>query len=261
MSTIRQRHKEIIELLKRENGEASVAFLSDQLGVSEVTIRQDLRTLMDEGLVDRTFGGAILRYQFSKPELSFETRMEEAQVEKQIIGKEAATHVHDNFGIFLDGSTTVFAMVPYLKTFNNLTIVTNSLLVAQQFRDTQNVTVLMPSGRMRGETASLVGNVQSIPNINLTLAFFGAMGVSEKAGFSDVDQEEVEMRKAILQRCDTSIVLVDSRKWGLASPYSYARPDTIDHIITTDKAPANYINSFKTLGVSITLISVSEILS
>jgi len=255
MSTIKRRHQNIIDLLRQEGGRLSVQTLSERLGVSAVTIRQDLRALAAADVLERVYGGAVLRP--STPmsvELSFEVRQGEARKAKDAVGRFAAQLVKDGYGIAMDGSTSVYALVPYLKQMNTLTIVTNSLMVAQSFRDTPRIKVLIPAGLIRGESATIVGSPDSLPDINLSVGFFGAWGVSLDGGFSDVDPDEVAMRQAMFRRCFRSVVVVDARKWGETAPYTYAQPQEVSRIISNTGAPPDIVEHYRTLGVTVDLV-------
>lgn len=257
MSTITKRHQAIIDLLRQEGGRLSVRALSERLGVSAVTIRHDLRSLEAEHILERIYGGAILRARAPMMvELSFEVRQGEARKEKAALGRFAAQLVRDGYGIAMDGSTSVYALVPHLKQLNNLTIVTNSLMVAQSFRDTPRIKVLIPAGRIRGESATIVGEPDSLPHINLSLGFFGAWGVSLDGGISDVDPDEVVMRQAMIRRCMKTVIVIDSRKWGETAPYTYAQPRDVSRIISTNGASPEIVEQYRALGVEIDLVPV-----
>lgn len=259
MSTVHDRHKAIIELLKREGGRLSVNALSERLGVSSVTIRQDLRALAEEKIVDRVYGGAVLR-NMSPPtmELSFETRIQEAVRQKEAIGRYAASLVKRGYGIALDGSTTAFALIPYLKQIGELTIVTNSLFVAQQFRDAPRLVVFLASGRLRGESGTVVGSLNGVPALNLNLGFFGAWGVSPTQGITDVNPDEVAMRRTMMALCLETIIIVDGRKWGEVAPYTWATFDEIGRIITDDSAPRAVVEEVRRLGVTVEIVPVTS---
>jgi DeoR/GlpR family transcriptional regulator of sugar metabolism len=254
MSTIKQRHKAIIQLLRQEGGQLSVNTLSARLGVSAVTIRQDLRALAGDNMLERVFGGAVLRSPAPlSGELAFEVRLREARQAKDAIGRFAAQLVKDGYGIALDGSTTSYALVPYLKTCVNLTIVTNSLIIAQSFRDNPRNKVLVPAGRVRGESATIVSQTESLPDLNLSYGFFGAWGLSTESGATDVDLDEVDMRKAMMTRCRQVVIVIDGRKWGEIAPYTFAAPDQIHRVITDDSAPDDLVDSLRARGIGVSV--------
>jgi len=257
MSTVAYRHQAILDLLRQEGGGLSVQALSDRLGVSAVTIRQDLRALAGTHRIDRVYGGARLRPGAPlQSELSFEVRLQDARAEKQAIAAAAARYVKDGYGIVLDGSTTAFALAPYLKQLTNLTIVTNSLIVAQSFRETARNKILVPAGRVRGESATIVGVHHSLPYVNVNVGFFGAWGVSRAAGVTDVDPDEVQMRQAMIERCAQVIVLVAGLKWGETAPYTYATLEEVDRIITTERAPLDCVREVEEAGVVVEIAPV-----
>jgi DeoR family fructose operon transcriptional repressor len=251
---LEERRRAILDDLTK-NGRVSVKSLSEQLGVSAVTIRQDLRALEDEGLLERTYGGAVSKQLTpvlsGMSELSFDVRRRKAEVEKQAIARAAAELVQDGFGIALDASTTVFAMTPYLKRRDALTIVTNSLLVAQQFLDTPRIQVIMPGGRLRRDSVALVGNPRSLPQLHLNLGFFGARGLSLQTGITDISPEETEMKRALLEHCINAVILIDGTKWGQVTPYTYASLQQVGRIITSSGAPLDHIERFRKAGTEV----------
>src|SRR5690606_17313376 len=116
---------------------------------------------------------------------------------------------------------TVHTLVPHLKNFKRLTVVTNSLITAQSFLDTPNITVLLPGGRLRRDSISIVGSVENLPGININLGFFGARGISWAGGVSDVDSDEVALKQAMFRRSVRAVVMVDGSKWGQVAPYTF----------------------------------------
>jgi DeoR/GlpR family transcriptional regulator of sugar metabolism len=253
---LEERRRAILESLEK-NGRVAVNTLSEQLGVSAVTIRQDLRALEEEGLLERTYGGAVSRPippntpALMVSELSFGLRRKKQELEKQAIGKAAAGLVQDGYGIALDGSTTVFAMTPYLKRLDGLTIVTNSLMIAHQFVDTPRIQVIMPAGRFRRDSISLVDRPDTLPDINLNIGFFGARGLSVQTGITDVSHEEAEIKQALIAHCFATVILLDSTKWGQITPYTYVAASGVERIITTTQAPQEHIEPFNTAGIRV----------
>ncbi|MBC8099772.1 MAG: DeoR/GlpR transcriptional regulator [Armatimonadetes bacterium] len=256
---LEERRRTILDNLERF-GRVSVKALSEQLSVSAVTIRQDLRALEDEGLLERTYGGAVPRILSPNfpliPELSFDARRKRQEAEKHAIARAAADLVQNGYGIALDASTTAFALTPYLKRFDGLTIVTNSLIIAQQFLDSPRIQVIMPGGRLRRDSIALVGSPETLPALNLTLGFFGARGLSVAAGITDISPDETEMKQALIAHCSAVVVVIDSSKWGQVTPYTYATAETVNRIITTDQAPPDEVAAFRDIGVLVTTASL-----
>ncbi|HYO88520.1 MAG TPA: DeoR/GlpR family DNA-binding transcription regulator [Candidatus Limnocylindrales bacterium] len=241
----------ILDRLK-QHGRVSVKEMSDTLRVSEVTIRQDLRALETGGLLERTYGGALLREPPSgPPELSFHTRLAKKRPQKEAIASAAAALVHEGDAIALDASTTVFALAGLLKPLRRLTIVTNSLHLANFFLDAPQIVVMLPGGRLRRDSISLVGRPEGLPDINLSMGFFGARGVSVLGGVSDVDVDEVAMKQAMVSRCVQSVVLLDGSKWGQLGAYTFLRLRDVARIVTTDDAPEALLQEVREYGVEV----------
>lgn len=256
---VTERRRAIIEKLKAE-GRVSVKQLSIELAVSAVTIRQDLRILEQDGLLERTYGGAVPRQADgnSPPELSFELRNTKNRQAKAAIGAAAAALVKEGDSLALDASTTAYALVPHLKRFKSLTIVTNNLVIAQSFLDRPRIEVFVPGGRLKKESISIVGQPEAVPKINLNRGFFGAGGLSLKGGMSDVDPDEVAMKQAMIARCVTPVVVVDGSKWGQVAPYTVLPGDQIGCIITTADAPADLVKQVQQQGTQVTIIPLQK---
>lgn len=252
---VEERRRIILEQLQQQ-GRVSVKELSEAMAVSTVTIRQDLRALEEEGLLERTYGGGVRRASGMLPELSFHMRLNKHLREKQAIAALAAQWVEDGFTVGIDASTTANAIVPLLKQFNRLTIVTNSFVVAQSFLDSPHIQVLVPGGRLRRDSISIVGRPEGLPDINLNVGFFGARGVSLTSGISDVDADEVQIKSAMIARCVAPIILVDASKWGQVSAYTFAKPQQVARIISSQNASFELVEQFREQGVQVDLAAL-----
>jgi DeoR/GlpR family transcriptional regulator of sugar metabolism len=254
---VEERRRAILEEL-RKNGRVSVKILSEALHVSTVTIRQDLRALEDNGLLDRTYGGAVSRVvEATLPELSFHVRQHRRRSEKTAIAQAAAALVQEGYSIALDASTTAFALVPFLKSFNKITVLTNSLVIAQSFLDSPQIQVLLPGGRLRRDSISIVGRPEGLPDVNLNLGFFSGRGVTLAEGVSDVDPDEVTMKQAMVARCISTVIIVDGSKWGQVAPYTVVKPTQIDRIITSQDAPEAFVEQYRRENIEVILAASS----
>ena len=252
---VEERRRVILDQLK-EQGRVSVKDLSALMSVSAVTIRQDLRALEDVGLLERTYGGAVRRESASMlPEMSFHARLGRRRREKEAIADAAASLIQEGYSVALDASSTAYALVAHLKSFKRITVVTNSLITAQSFLDSPHVNVLMPGGRLRRDSISIVGRPEGLPEVNLNVGFFSARGVSLQGGISDVDADEVAIKQAMVARCVSVVVVVDGSKWGQVAPYTFIKTEMVKHIITSDDAPAEMVEQFREQGVQVDVIS------
>lgn len=248
-----ERQQEILRLISSE-GRASVVDLSRRYNVSEVTIRADLQALSEQGLIVRTHGGAVVIPQ--SPELSLNLRRQQQRSEKERIGAAAAEYVSDGDAIFLDTSSTALAIARHLKKHRELTILTNSLAVAQAVLDVNSVAVVMTGGVLRRETVSLIGleGLGVLSKYNIKTGFFGAHGLSLPEGLTDVSVGEAEVKRQVVTLCRTAIAVIDATKWGRVGPASFASVQDLNLIITDQQAPAGLVEQVRALGARIQLV-------
>ena len=201
---LEERRQEILDRINQA-GRASVADLSQQFGVSEVTIRADLQALSERNLVVRTHGGAISSIR-GPYELSLATRRQQQVVEKGRIGAAAAAMVADGDAIFLDSSSTVLAIAQNLKNCRDLHR-------HHQWSDNRPGAhrrarrAGRPDRRMlRRETVSLVGgnDLEGLRRFNIRKGFFGAHGISAAEGLTDVSLAEAEVKRPVVAMCPAS---------------------------------------------------------
>ncbi len=252
---LEERRRKIVEYLQRE-GRVFVKELSESLQVSAVTIRQDLKALEDERLLERTYGGAVLprsNMMFYMPELSFEARNRTHEAEKNAIARKAATYVRSGDSIALDASTTSFRMVPYLKVLERLVVVTNSLMVAMQLLDSPQIEVFVTGERLRRDSISLVGQPEKLPDVNLNIGFFGAHGIDTTAGVTESNRSEMEIKAALMEKCLSCYVLADHTKWGKVAPYTLTQAGDHFSIITTEGVPVAARSNFEAQGMVVLL--------
>lgn len=251
---LQERQQEILRLLK-QNGRVSVAELSRRFGVSEVTIRSDLQALAERKLLVRTHGGALLADRALR-EISLAFRRQLQVEEKDRIGRAGAALVADGDAIFLDSSSTALAIARHLKNHRFLTIITNSLAVAQEMLDAPGVTVVMPGGRLRSDTASLVGTdgLEMLHKFNIRRGFFGAHGITINEGLTDVSADEADVKRPIVSMCHQVIAVVDATKWGKVGLATFASLDQVHAVITADDPPAELVQQVRNLGIEVTIV-------
>jgi DeoR/GlpR family transcriptional regulator of sugar metabolism len=245
-----------ITSLLQENGRVSVADLQERYGVSAVTIRNDLATLEQQGLLVRTHGGAVAKPGTGGEPLAFALRKELHLAEKERIGRHVAALVRDGDSIALDASTTAWHIARYLKDRRELTVVTNGLFIALEFVDSPGVTVIMPGGQLRPASASLVGSDGAciLDRYHVQRGFFGAGGFTLEEGLTDTNQYEVELKQRMVARAKEVIAIVDSSKWGEVTFAPLASVDQLDRVITDDAAPADMVAALRAQSIDVTLV-------
>ncbi len=243
-------------MLQRVNqaGQVTVSELSHEFGVSEVTIRTDLQVLADENLLVRTHGGAVAARHL--PELSLNLRRQQQVVEKARIGQAAAARIHPGEAVFLDTSSTSLTIAQNLKRLREVTVVTNSLAVSQSLVDVPGIEIVMPGGSIQRDTLSLVGvdGLELLQRYNIQRGFFGAHGLSDPEGLTDVSASEAEVKQHIVAMCKEVIAVLDSTKWGRVGVASFARLDQIDTIITDALPPPDLAERARSFGIQIQVV-------
>ncbi|MCE1254959.1 MAG: DeoR/GlpR family DNA-binding transcription regulator [Anaerolineae bacterium] len=247
-----ERQQTILDMLK-ESGRVSVNDLCRQFGVSEVTIRADLKNLAEQNLLIRTHGGAV---SVARPELSLIIRSQQQVLEKERIGLEAARMISDGECVFLDTSSTSLVIARLLKRRRELTILTNSLAIAQILLDAPGVTVVMPGGRLRRDTVSLIGGdgLEILKKYNIQRGFFGAHGISFSEGLTDVSSSEAEVKRGVICLCREIIAVLDATKWGRVGAASFAELREINEIISNHPVPPELAEQVHQLGVKLTVV-------
>jgi len=245
-----ERQQTILELLQ-QNGRVTVSELSQMFGVSEVTIRVDLQTLAEQGLIVRTHGGAV--HTPRVPELSLNLRRRQQTMEKESIAEAAANLVASGDAIFLDASSTALALARQLSYHRDLTILTHSLAVAQVLLDKAGVTVVVIGGVLQRDTVSLMGleGLGILKKYNIRTGFFGAHGLSFPEGLTDVSAREAEIKRQVVGECRQVIAIIDATKWGRVGPASFAHPQDLHTIITDLHAPASLVEQARAYGASV----------
>jgi DeoR/GlpR family transcriptional regulator of sugar metabolism len=115
----------------------------------------------------------------------------------------------------------------------------------------------MPSGRLRADSISLVGQPEDLPDINLNIGFFGAHGVSQVGGITEIDPDEAAMKKAMIEHCVSTVIIADGSKWGLIAPYPFVRLPDVERIITTDDAPEEAVEKIRENTVRVDVLRIS----
>lgn len=251
-----ERRQQILRQVEVEQ-RVTVPELSQRFAVSEVTIRKDLAWLETQGLVRRTHGGAIPNAVGSGiSEMSIDVREQMQSAEKERIGEAAARYVQSGETIALDASTTALAMIPFLGSKSDLTVATNGVRTAVELGRSPSLSVLLLGGMLRRETQSLVGKWGSsvLEQINISKAFVGARGLTLNTGLTDVNAEEVELKRAMIQAAKEVIAVLDATKWDQVTLATFCPLERLKLIITDTRAPAHMVKLVRKLGVEVVLV-------
>ncbi|MDR1851160.1 MAG: DeoR/GlpR family DNA-binding transcription regulator [Propionibacteriaceae bacterium] len=217
------RESYILQRLAKD-GSLSVSVLSEELGVSEVTIRSQLKELEERGLLSRTWGGAQAS--------SIRNVLERDAIndsEKDRIAKKAAELVRDGDRVMIEAGTTTARIAKFLGGLQGVQIVTNSTLVFSYARTNPDLEVILTGGSFHRESESLVGPIaqRTIQGFNARLAFVGTDGFTAERGLTTQFAEGAEIIKAMHERAEETWLTADSSKYGKAGFVSVLRLDEL----------------------------------
>ncbi|MDT0434341.1 MULTISPECIES: DeoR/GlpR family DNA-binding transcription regulator [unclassified Streptomyces] len=228
----------ILEMV-RANGAVSLRELARVVQTSEVTVRRDVRALEAEGLLDRRHGGAVLPGGFTR-ESGFPQKSHLATAEKTAIADLAAGLVEEGEAIVVGAGTTTQELARRLARVPGLTVVTNSLLVAQALAHANRVEVVMTGGTLRGSNYALVGSgaEQSLQGLRVSRAFLSGSGLTAERGLSTSNMLSASVDRALVQAAAEVVVLADHTKLGADTMFQTVPTDLITRLVT-DEPPAH----------------------
>ena len=224
-----QRQDAIIKQLIEE-GSTSVRELSETFGVSQETIRQDLSKLENLGLCARTHGGATLT---GYSEVSIDYKASEHASEKNRIARTAVNFIPDGSQIWIGPGSTLSCIVRYLPLRKDLTIITNSLDLAEGARATKHE-VLFLGGRVQKKGSCTTGAfaMENLSHLRIDLALIGCDGFSGGDGPTVLSFEEMEIKRSVLKKAKQKILVCDSSKFLHTGSYIFAKNSDFDLLIT-----------------------------
>lgn len=228
-----QRRAQILSELERD-GTVRVSGLVPLLGVSDMTVRRDLTALERQGVVEKVHGGAILRPEPATSEPGFAAKSARRLSEKEAIGAHAASLVTPGSAIAISAGTTTHHFARHLVDVPDLTVVTNSVWVADVlYQEGSGVSVLLTGG-MRTPSDALVGPlaIAALRSLHLDGAFLGVHGMDAGAGFSTPNLLEAETNRAMIRSARRLVVLADSSKWGIVGLSSMAELKEASVVVT-----------------------------
>jgi len=235
-----------------ENGEVTVAELSQAAEVSEMTIRRDLEQMERERLLKRVHGGAIspVSRGYEPPYALRSGRREDA---KERIGRLAASLVSENETLVIDVGTTTLALARRLVDAAGLTVVTPSLRAADVLSVTPDLRVIVTGGITRPGEQSLVGDLaeRAFDELYCDTVFLGAGGVDAAAGVTEFNLEDTRVKRAALGSARRCVVLADASKLGKVALASVCPLDRVDVLVTDSSAPEEALAAIRDNGVEV----------
>lgn len=236
----RQRHAYILDRL-RSDGAVRVADLVQDLGVSDMTVRRDLEALHEQRLLEKVHGGATSIAPSALFEPGFRAKAELQQEAKEAIARAAADLVSPGQAIAISAGTTTYAVARRLVEVPRLTVVTNSVPVADVlYHGGRSDQTVILTGGVRTPSDALVGPfaVAALRTVNVDLVILGVHGMDPRAGFTTPNLLEADTDRALVDAGQRLVVVADSTKWGVIGVSTIAPLSQADIVISDGALPA-----------------------
>jgi DeoR/GlpR family transcriptional regulator of sugar metabolism len=252
-----QRQASILDRVRRHGG-ARVADLVRALGVSDMTVRRDIEALAERGLVAKVHGGAVA-IEGTTDEPGYAAKSVQQRDEKLAIARAAAALVKPGSAIGISAGTTTAALAEELTGVADLTVVTNSIPVADiLYRAGRPDQTVVLTGGTRTPSDALVGPVaqEAAARINLDLLFLGVHGMSPRAGYTTPNLSEADTNRALVAAARRLVVLADHTKWDTVGIATIAALGDAQIVVTDGGLP---YEARAELGLSVDELIIAEV--
>jgi DeoR family transcriptional regulator of aga operon len=249
-----ERHTKILELIDKR-GKVEVNELSRLFGISEVTIRNDLKDLHKRGLVRRAHGGAV-RIETVNVDASLQVKAALHADEKQRIGAAAAALIKDGESVILDSGTTTQYIAKLIKDRKDLTVITNGINVAMELLGARDVRLVILGGMVRQNSYSAVGHFAEdmLRQLSADKLFLAVDAFDLDFGLSTPNPEESKVNQAMVQIATETILVADSSKFGKRSLSRIVPLSAVDKVITDSALTADIQAELRSRGIDLVLV-------
>ncbi len=248
------RHKRIIDKINNE-GQVKSQVLCEELDVSSVTIRKDLKFLEEKGMLYRMHGGATLTNPYATDRHVHEKEKFNLS-EKMRIGATAAKMVTANDSILVASGTTVLALAKSIKPVENLTVITSALNVALELNKHIEIEVIQLAGILRKRSSSVTGVYAegNLRDFSCTKLFLGVDGIDLDFGLTTTNVMEARLNREMIKVSQKTIILADSSKFGKRGFARIHGFDSIDEIITDSGISEYTKRGLEDFGIKVTVV-------
>jgi DeoR/GlpR family transcriptional regulator of sugar metabolism len=252
----RSRQQLIIERLE-QRGRIRISELTEQIGVSEMTIRRDLEALERDGLLKRVHGGATSAMSRSyEPMYSARSRLELGA--KEAIGALAAELVRDGDTCVVDGGTTGLAVARAFHGRENITICTTSLRIAQELADEPGIRLMIVGGVVRRGEHSIVGDLvdAAFDTLRFDVLFLTASGVALDDGITEWNLDDARVKRSAIRSARRRVLVADATKFGKVAFSRVCDLDAMDAVVTDSRVPADFVRALGERDIELHVVDV-----
>jgi len=245
-----ERQSAIMTAVERA-GVAAIGELAGSLGVSDETIRRDVRHLSARGLVRKVHGGVALPE--GRHETAFRLRMGERAEAKQAIARATAALVAEGESVLLDTGTTTAYVAQALAAHRDLMVVTNCTDIARSLAAGPGARVYMAGGELRADDGAVLGHqaIRFVEQFRVRTAILSVGGLDAGIGLMDHHVAGGEFSAAVIRHAERAIVVADHGKFGRHAPMRFAAFDEIDVVVTDREPPAAIARELESAGVTL----------
>ncbi|ABP66604.1 transcriptional regulator, DeoR family [Caldicellulosiruptor saccharolyticus DSM 8903] len=246
-----ERRQKIMAMLN-ENKSVLVPELAKLFNVTEETIRRDLEKLEKEGLLKRTYGGAVLVENYNV-DIPFEFRNVTNIEGKKQIALTLIKYIEDGDTLVMDSSTSALQVAKLLKTKKKITVITNSEQIVNELKVFEDIKVISTGGTLRNRSLSLVGPIaeNTLKSLNANKAIISCKGFDIEKGFTESNELEAQVKKMMIEIADQIYMIVDHTKMNKIALVNIATLDDVDFIFTDKVLPPSQENAIREKNVEI----------
>ncbi|MFC7054043.1 DeoR/GlpR family DNA-binding transcription regulator [Hansschlegelia quercus] len=252
------RRQQAIMDLVRDEDVTRVAELARRLGVSDETIRRNLKGLVEEGLLIRRHGAVGLAE--AAVEAPFRRRMRANAQAKRAIAALVASKVRDGQSLMIDTGSTTAYVAQALAIRRRLTVVTNSLEIARHLVGRNDNCVYMAGGELRADLAAAVGQEAAafIRRFQADVAILSVAGADPDGHFADFDLDEARIARAMIEGSASRLIVADHSKLGRRAPVTICDPAEINELVTDQEPPADVARWLDRCGLTVSWPGVDQ---
>jgi DeoR/GlpR family transcriptional regulator of sugar metabolism len=230
------RQQSILEYLQSQHT-ATIGELAKAIYTSEASVRRDIAAMEAEGLVLRVYGGVVLA-EHKNDVIPPALRDGANSAAKEAIALQAAELIHDGDTVIFDSSSTVRRICKHIRKRKNLKVITNNLRICQELKDT-DIDVYVTGGEFYKKRGCFLGPYAErfLASVNADSVFFSCKGLSPSGALTDVSEDEISMRCAMLRQSRNSYFLCDSSKVGVGCTFTLCNANEVTRILCDKDLP------------------------
>lgn len=253
-----QRQEAIMDLLIKERS-VKTSTLCDLLSASRETIRRDLESMEGRRMLKRVHGGAMRLDHLQDSAAAYTTfdqRRDEHSLDKEEVAAEAVKYISEGQAIALDSGTTSLELAREIKKrFHKLSVITNSLTIANELADAEGITLILTGGIYNPEEKACLSDMATLilSRINIDILFLTTCGISADRGITYQRVEDLIVQEKFMEVSGETIVIADSSKLGINSLVRMCGIEQVSMIITDFHASADQIAALEETGTKVVI--------